>query len=369
MRLVLLGHGCRIDSRQTLLLANVEGTYESSIHELGWAARAMKAIYVRVPGGPEALEVVTLPTPQPGPGEVRVRAGAIGVGRPDVLIRTGAYKWMPPLPVIPGSEMAGVVDAIGPDVERLKVGQRVLISARELKQRANCYAEYIVVPEDAPFLLPPQIAPVDALSLPNLQLANALLEEVPSHAKMMLLPGAAGGVASMLTQLAHSRGIEVIGTASSPEKRSFASANGVSAFVDPGPSMPEQVRDLTGGSGVDLAFDHLGADSIVQCLRSLAPLGLLVSYNVIKGPPARDMFEEMRSLLGRSLTLRTFSMHTFDQVAETRRALMHKAIEQLASARVKAPSPQIFGFHEIQRAHELLDAGAGIGKMVVIPDA
>ena len=329
----------------------------------------MKAIYVRVPGGPEALEVVTLPTPQPGPGEVRVRAGAIGVGRPDVLIRTGVYKWMPPLPVIPGSEMAGVVDAVGPDVERLKVGQRVLVSARELKQRANCYAEYIVVPQDAPFLLPPEISPVDALSLPNLQLANALLEGTCDHAKTMLLPGAAGGVASMLTQLARSRGIEVIGTASSWEKRSFASANGVGAFVDPGPSMPEQVRHLTGEAGVDLAFDHLGADSIVQCLHSLAPLGLLVSYNVIKGPPSRDLFEEMRHLLGRSLTLRTFSMHAFDQVAQQRRALMDKAIEQMATAQVSAPAPQLFGFREFERAHEMLDAGAGVGKMVVLPDA
>ena len=329
----------------------------------------MKAIYVRTPGGPEALESVTLPTPTPGPGEVRVRAGAIGVGRPDVLIRTGTYKWMPPLPVIPGSEMAGVVDAVGPDVELLKLGQRVLVSARELKERANCYAEYIVVPQGAPFALPVEISPVDALSLPNLQLANALLEGMPQHARTMLLPGAAGGVASMLAQLAHSLGIEVIGTASSMEKRRFAGAIGVSAFVEAGSAMPGQVMDLTKGVGVDLAFDHLGADSIIQCLRSLAPLGLLVSYNAIMGPPARDLFQEMRALLARSLTLRTFSMHTFDQVTATRRALMHRAIEQMTTGQVQAPAPQLFGFHEFQRAHEMLDAGAGVGKMVVVPFA
>ena len=73
----------------------------------------MKAVIVRTPGGPQALELTDLPLPEPGPGEVRVRAHAIGVGRPDVLIRQGTYKWMPPLPAIPGNEVAGVVEALG----------------------------------------------------------------------------------------------------------------------------------------------------------------------------------------------------------------------------------------------------------------
>ena len=73
----------------------------------------MKAIQVQVPGGPENLLEVELPQPIPGPGQVRIKACSIGVGRPDVLIRKGIYKWMPPLPAIPGAEMAGVVDALG----------------------------------------------------------------------------------------------------------------------------------------------------------------------------------------------------------------------------------------------------------------
>ena len=133
----------------------------------------MRAIQVQVPGGPESLISVELPEPQPGAGQVRVRAEAIGVGRPDVLIRQGTYKWMPPLPAIPGAELAGRIDAIGLGVEQWQIGDKVLVSARELQERGGCYVEAIVVPEDAPYPLPAAISCFDAVSLPNLQLAIA----------------------------------------------------------------------------------------------------------------------------------------------------------------------------------------------------
>src|SRR5439155_10447650 len=95
-------------------------------------AALMRAVMLRGPGGPDALELVDLPGPQPGPGEVRVKAQAIGVGRPDVMIRTGKYKWMPPLPAVIGNELAGVVEALGPSVATSWLGRPVLVSSREL---------------------------------------------------------------------------------------------------------------------------------------------------------------------------------------------------------------------------------------------
>ena len=83
----------------------------------------MHIVQVHAPGGPDALQLVQVPEPVPGPGTVRVRAHAIGVGRPDVLIRKGTYKWMPPLPATPGAELAGVVDALGPDVRDWQIGR------------------------------------------------------------------------------------------------------------------------------------------------------------------------------------------------------------------------------------------------------
>ncbi len=95
----------------------------------------MKVVQVHVPGGPQALELTDLLIPQPGPLEVLVKAQAIGVGGPDALIRKGIYKWMPPLPAVPGNDMAGVAEVLGSAVTNLTVGQRVLVSSRELLAR------------------------------------------------------------------------------------------------------------------------------------------------------------------------------------------------------------------------------------------
>lgn len=329
----------------------------------------MRAILLTATGGPEVLGVTEVPTPQPGPGEVRVRAEAIGVGRPDVLVRKGTYKWMPALPAIPGSEMVGLIEARGEGARALSIGQRVLVSARELAVRGGCYAEFVCVPEDAVFPLPAHVAAIDAVSLPNFQLALALMRcNGGLPVSSVFVPGAAGGVGSALTQVARSRGLQVIGTASTPDKQAYARANGVTHLVGREPdTLPQAVKELTGGRGVDLAFDHLGGAWLIACLRSLAPMGMAISYNVVTGPPSADVFTEMRSLLGRSLALRTFSMHTLDEVREDRRALMREAIDMLASGACTAPAAHVLPLHAIRTAHELLDAGASLGKIVLVP--
>jgi NADPH2:quinone reductase len=330
----------------------------------------MKAIVVRNPGGPEALEQVELPLPEPGPGQVRIKAMAIGVGRPDALIRTGRYKWMPPLPAIPGNEVAGIVDALGPGTRDVSIGDRVLLSARELAQRGGGYAEHAVAPAEALYALPPGIGFVDAVSLPNYQLAQALLFGCGGVGKprAVLLTGAAGGVATAMVQLARSRGLLVIATASTEAKRAFALDNGADAALEPEPgSLAQRVMALTGGRGVDLALDPIGGDLFVACLHALAPLGMAVSYNIVGGPPSADVFAELRSLLGRSLAVRTFSMHTFDADIATRRALMNPPIDPMDSGAVLAPRPTLLPLAEARRAHQLLDEPDTVGKIVLQP--
>ncbi len=331
----------------------------------------MRAIQVHVPGGPEALIEVDLPSVEPGPGQVRVRAQAIGVGRPDVLVRSGRYKWMPPLPAIPGAEMAGQIDAVGADVTQWRIGDSVLLSARDLPVRAGCYAQAIVVPEAAPYRLPPTLDPVDAVSLPNLQLAQALLLGLADGrvtARSVLITGAAGGVASMLAQLARHHGAQVIGTASSPAKRDFAREHGCSEVLDPAdPDLADRVKACTGGRGVDLAFDATGDRLFIDALNSLAPLGTAVSYNIMAGPPSEDVFQVLRRLLGRSLAVRCFSMHTFDDDASQRRALMESAIALMAQGHVRAPRATLLPLSQARQAHELLEGGQSTGKIVLQP--
>ena len=329
----------------------------------------MKAVVVRTPGGPQALELTDLPLPEPGPGEVRVRAHAIGVGRPDVLIRQGTYKWMPPLPAIPGNEVAGIVDALGPGAHGVALGDRVLFSARELPQRGGGYAECVCAPADALYALPDRIGFDDAVSLPNFQLAQALLFGCGSArpVRSVLITAAGGGVASAMVQTAHARGLQVIATASTPAKREFALQQGAAAALDPQASdLAAQVRALTDGRGVDLALDPSGGALFIACLHALAPLGLAVSFNILAGLPP-DVFAVLRQLLGRSLGVRAFSMHTFDADIARRRALMHDAIDLMATGAVQAPPATVLPLAEARQAHERLDDPGFTGKLVLHP--
>jgi NADPH2:quinone reductase len=329
----------------------------------------MKAVVVRGHGGPEALELTDWPLPQPGPGQVRIRAKAIGVGRPDVLIRQGTYKWMPPLPAVPGNEVAGVVDALGPGVMDMGVGDRVLLSSRELPQRGGGYAERACAPAEALYALPDSIGFDEAVSLPNFQLAQALLFGCGStqSVRSVLITAAAGGVASAMVQTARAHGLQVIATASTSAKRDFALSQGASAALDPTTAdLAEQVKSLTGGRGVDLALDPSGGDLFIRCLHALAPLGLAVSYNILAGMPP-DVFGVLRQLLGRSLAVRTFSMHSFDADTATRRALMKAAIDLMARGAVQAPPATVLPLDKARAAHERLDDAGFTGKLVLHP--
>ncbi|MCW5660275.1 MAG: zinc-dependent alcohol dehydrogenase family protein [Burkholderiaceae bacterium] len=330
----------------------------------------MRAVVVRSPGGLDALELAELPLPVPGPGQARVKAVAIGVGRPDALIRTGRYKWMPPLPAIPGNEMAGVVDALGPDAQGVALGDRVLLSSRELPQRGGGYAQYALAPAAALYALPDAISFDDAVGLPNYQLAHALLFGCGAAlpAQSVLLTGAAGGVASAMVQLARARRLQVIATASTPAKRGFVRDNGAHEVLDPAATdLTGQVMAATAGKGVDLVVDPIGGALFIACLRALAPLGMAVSYNIVSGMPQADVFSELRALLGRSLAVRVFSMHTFDADPVRRRVLMQSAIDAIASGQVRAPQATVLPLADARRAHALLDAPDTVGKIILHP--
>lgn len=329
----------------------------------------MRAIQVQVPGGPECLMAVDLPLPAPAAGQVRVRAQAIGVGRPDVLIRQGTYKWMPPLPAIPGAELAGEIDAIGDGVQQWQIGDRVLVSSRELAKRGGCYVEAIVVPEEAPYRLPANISCIDAVSLPNLQLAIALMKVagVPECAQpSVLITGASGGVAGMLSRLAKHLGFLTIGTsrkAIAPNDPLMAAFHHV--IVGGVSDLPDRVRALTNDRGVDFVFDHLGGQTLIDGLYALADLGTAVSYNIVQGAPSEDVFQVLRKLLGKSLALRCFSMHTLDADRTRRRALMQSAIDLMDSGGVVPPTAHIQSMSDVQLIHDWLDKGLVSGKMVM----
>jgi len=331
----------------------------------------MKVVQMQQPGGPEVLEVVEKPLPEPAAGEARVRAQAIGVSSADVLVRKGVYNWMPPLPATPGNEMAGTVDALGRGVTGIRVGQRVLVSSRELPFRGGCYAQAICVPAEVLFPLPEAIAPNDAVSLPNYQLAGALLyESGVRKPRSVAAYGASGGVGTALLQLAQNDGISGIGIVSTGEKRDFARRAGIEHVLIRGnDDLRERVMALTGGRGVDVVYAMAGpAAAFIANLDLLAPYGTVVSFATLGGPlPEADLFGELKKRQGKCLGVRCYSIHALDHDRALRRSLMGRAIELMAAGRLRPPPATVMPLSEAARAHELMEAGKTMGKVVLAP--
>jgi len=330
----------------------------------------VKTVLIHKTGGPEVLEPADIATPVPGKGAVLVKAEAIGVGMPDVLIRRGTYKWMPPLPTSPGSDLSGTVTAVGDGVTQLKVGQKVLVTARELQQRGGCYTEYLAVPEAAPFPLPDSVDLDQAACLPNYQVAWAMMRDVLQARKLqsVFIAGAAGGVGSAAVQLARHLNLTVIGSVSSPDKERFALEQGADFVIDyKREALLDRIHALTGGRGVDLVLDHVGGAGLIEGLKMLAPWGTLVSFNAIAGNPPSDVFAEMRNLLTKSLTLRCFSMHTLDGDPALRRQIMSEVIDLLAKGAIRPVISVKLPLAEAAEAHRKIERGDSLGKILLVP--
>jgi NADPH2:quinone reductase len=330
----------------------------------------VKTVIIHKTGGPEVLEPAEVATPAPNRGEVLIQAAAIGVGWPDVLIRTGKYKWMPPLPTSPGSDLSGTVAAIGEGVSKLKVGQKVLVTARELAQRGGCYTEYMVVPEAAPFVLPDSVDLDQAACLPNYQVAWAMLRDVLQARKLksIFIAGAAGGVGSAAVQIARHLELTVIGSVSSADKDRFAREQGADHVIDyKRENVLDRVLTLTDKRGVDLVLDHVGGAGLFDGLKMLAPWGTLVSFNAIAGNPPSDVFAEMRNLLTKSLTLRCFSMHTLDSDPALRRQIMGEVIEMLGKSAIRPVVSTKLPLTDAAEAHRIIERGESLGKILLVP--
>ncbi len=326
----------------------------------------MKAIQIAATGGPEVLKLAELADPVPGKGEVVVRAHAIGVGKPDVLFRTGVYRWMPPLPAVPGAEMVGTVDVVGAGVTTLRPGQRVLV----YRFTGGCYAERIAVSAGEVTPLPDSVDPDDGVSIPNFQVASALINEAARgiDVRTLYVNGAAGGVGCAVIQLGKLAGATVIAGASSAEKCDFARMQGADHTVDYGrENVAERLRAFTQGRGVDLILDHIVGPDFTDNLAALAPLGLIVSFNALGGLPAKDLFREMRANLPLSPGVRCFTMHSFDHDPDARARIAARVVKLFAEGKVRPPVHACLPLAEARRAHEMLDARQAMGKIVLMP--
>ena len=322
----------------------------------------MKAVQIARMGGPEVLEVVDRPLPEPGPGQVRVRHAAIGLNFIDTYQRTGLYPTT--LPAVLGRELAGVVEAVGPEVSGLQPGDRVASGTAE-----GGYAEASVQPARRLVRLPDSVSfETAAAAMLKGMTAEMLVRRLwpVAAGDTVLVHAAAGGVGMLLTQwLAHA-GVRVIGTAGSAEKAAAARAHGCEEVIlYREEDVAARVRALTGGEGVRVAYDSVGKDTVEASLASLGKRGLFVSYGNASGPvpPVAPLrLSQAGSLFMTRPTL-------FDYV-DTPAALAASAtalFEVIEGGAVKVEIGQRFALADVRQAHEALEARRTTGATVLIP--
>jgi len=315
------------------------------------------------------MQLLDEPVPEPKTGEVLVKAHAIGVGIPDCSIRAGTYAWMPPLPLTPGTEMSGTIERVGPGVTTRQVGQRVYTTARERPHRGGHYADYIATPAEATFVLPDNVDFDAAASLANYQVAYHIFNDAlqTRTGQTVLIYAAAGGMGNALIDLAKAKGLKVIGVVSSADKARFARDLGADQVIDrKTEKVAARVSEITSGRGVDIIVDPVGGPSIPGNLELLGPCGMLVVYGGLGGKAPLDLQTTIRASKN-SPALRQFSIHTWDHLPEERRAGMRALIGMLAAGKLK---PRIYAkvpLTQAARAHEMLESGEVLGKLLLTP--
>ena len=349
----------------------MEQARQGSQDSAGVIVPAMKAIQMSSTGGPEVLQLVDLPMPMPGPLQALVQAHTIGVNMPEVHVRRGRYSTMPPLPTIPGIEMSGIIAALGEGVHDFKVGDRVYVSARELPHRCGCYAEYIAVDTRALLPLPDAVDLEAAAALSGYQVAWLMLNDATRgfHYETVLVTAAAGGIGSALVQLATAAGKRVCALTSTPEKAAFARTLGAqTAIVQGEAGWNEQLQAATEGRGVDLILDAVAGARLPTLFQHAASLGLVVQYGYLTGwPDSAAVYDAMRASFGKCPALRLFSMHVYDQDPARRRLCNVVLLDLFARGVVRPVIRARLPLAQAAQAHELLEGGGVIGRLVLKP--
>jgi NADPH:quinone reductase len=324
----------------------------------------VKAIRVHSHGGPEVLTEDEIDLSPPGPGEAQIRHTAIGLNFIDVYYRTGLYTLPAGLPLIPGNEAAGVVTALGAGVTGLEIGNRVAYAATI---GAYCQARNIAA--DRLVTLPDGIADetAAAMMLKGMTAEMLLCRTFPvQKGQTILFHAAAGGVGLIAGQWANSIGATVIGTAGSPEKAALARQNGYHHVIEyKHENIVSRVKEITGGKGVDVAYDSVGKDTWLASLDSLKPRGMFVAFGQSSGPIEGFTLTHLVSRGSLFATRPTLFAYTASRADLELSA--SRLFEKAASGAVKIAVNQKFALAEAAGAHRLLESRATTGGTVLIP--
>lgn len=330
-----------------------------------------RAVMLQRQGGIDALELVELPLTEPGPGEVRVRVSATGVGGTDIIMRTGYYPYAPPLPFVPGYEVVGRVDAVGPGVDTLSPGDRVAaltIYGGYAEVMIRAAREFVRVPEG----LDDALVIATVLNYGTAYQAAHRAAAVRKGQSALVL-GAAGGVGSALLEILREAGVRTYGAASVRKHDTIRALGAIP--LDGRGAFDDELLALVPG-GVDVAFDGLGGASTGRCRRALRRGGLLVGYGftaTVKpggGTYYGALLQGVGSLfVATPLTLRRTKFFGITQLYRKDPRPLHEDLavlfQMLAEGRIQPLIAARMPLSQAREAQGLLERGEVSGKIVL----
>ena len=322
----------------------------------------MKAIQIKNPGGPEAMELVDIPVPEPRPNEAVVKLAACGVNFIDVYQREGRYKV--PLPFILGQEGAGTVTSVGSDVKSVKKGDRVAWTSV-----LGGYAENAAIPAE-------RLVPIPA-GVTDEQAAATMLQGMTAHylchdtyplkrGETALIHAAAGGVGLLLVQMAHNLGARILATVSTEEKAKLARDAGADEVIFYTKSDFEaETKRLTAGKGVDVVYDSVGQTTFEKGLNVLRPRGMMALYGGASGavPPFDPIILSQKG----SLFLTRPSLGNYIATREELVARSAALFGMISAGKLKLRIEHRYPLAGAQSAHRELEGRKTTGKLLLIP--
>ena len=319
------------------------------------------------PTGVDALQWKELPTPEPGAGQVRIRIEAASLNFPDLLIVQNKYQMKPPLPFVPGSEYAGVVEAVGDGVKHLKPGQRVACLSG-----TGGFGTHTLAPAALCMPLPEGFPAVDAAAFIMIYATSyhALMDRAQLKAdETVLILGAAGGVGTAAIQIAKAAGARVIAAASSDEKCALCTSLGADATINyaqhgPLTSLRDEIKRLTEGKGPDVIYDPVGGDFAEPAFRSIAWRGRYLVVGFASGPiPSLPL--NLALLKGASI-VGVFWGDFAKREPQANAAMMQALAQMYAKGQVKPVIDQTLPMAELHKAYAIMGSRSVKGKLVMV---
>ncbi len=323
----------------------------------------MKAISIVKPGGPSVMRLTDYPVPRPEAAEVLIRVVAAGINRPDVLQRQGKYPVPPDASPLPGLEVAGEVVAVGGDVTRWKVGDRVMALTH-----GGGYAEFCAVNGGHCLQIPDGLSFVEAAAVPETFFTvwyNVFTRCRLADGETFLVHGGSSGIGTTAIQLAKAHGCFVLTTAGSDEKCSFCERLGADkAFNYRNTDWQAAVREATGGRGVDVLLDMVAGPYTQKNLECMARDGRYAIIAFLQGSRAEV---DLRVVLAGRLTITgsTLRPQTLAEKAGIAADIERAVLPLLESGRVRPVIHETFSLDAAAAAHELMESSRHMGKIVL----